>query len=157
MTRASLRLCTCVAMLLPAVALAQSSPAPAPPTAAPVTAPSLSPAARAAVDQRISGLKTRLGITPAEESTWNAFADVMRDNAAETDQLFAARSASAGTMTAVDNMHSYAAIARAYADNTERLSNAFDALYANLTPAQKQAADTLFREQAAEGQRPALR
>jgi len=81
----------------------------------------------------------------------------MRDNAASTDRLFAQRTASAGTMTAPDNMHSYAAIARAYADNTEQLSKAFDALYASLTDAQKQAADALFREQAAEGQRPALR
>jgi len=31
-------------------------------------------------------------------------------------------------MSAVDNMHSYAQIARAYADNTERLATAFDSL-----------------------------
>jgi hypothetical protein len=81
----------------------------------------------------------------------------MRDNAADTDRLFAQRTASAGTMTAPDNMHSYVAVARAYADDTERLSQAFDTLYAGLSDPQKLAADALFREQAAEGQRPALR
>src|ERR1700720_3382861 len=37
---------------------------------------------------------------------------------------------------------------RAYADNTEHLATAFDSLYASLTDTQKQAADTLFRQQA---------
>ncbi len=51
-------------------------------------------------------------------------------------------------MNAVDNMHSYAQIARAYADNTEHLATAFDSLYASLSEVQKRAADTLFRQQA---------
>jgi hypothetical protein len=51
-------------------------------------------------------------------------------------------------MSAVDNMHFYAQIARAYADNTERLATAFDSLYASLTDTQEQAADTLLRQQA---------
>jgi len=80
----------------------------------------------------------------------------MRDNTARTDALFAQRAGGAATMTAVENMHSYADIARAYADNTARLSVAFDSLYAGLSDAQKRAADALFREQATEAQRPAL-
>jgi hypothetical protein len=60
-------------------------------------------------------------------------------------------------MSAVDNMHSYAQIARAYADNTERLSTAFDSLYASLTDVQKQAADTLFRQQATAASQPRTR
>ncbi|HEX3416598.1 MAG TPA: hypothetical protein VHT21_09375 [Stellaceae bacterium] len=51
-------------------------------------------------------------------------------------------------MSAVVNMHSYAQIARAYADSTERLATAFDSLYASLTDTQEQAADTLLRQQA---------
>jgi len=54
-------------------------------------------------------------------------------------------------------MHSYAQIARAYADNTERLATAFDSLYASLTVTQKQAADTLFREQASAAAQPRTR
>ena len=68
------------------------------------------------------------------------------------------RSANAVTsMSAVDNMHSYAQIARAYADNTERLATAFDSLYASLTDPQRQAADMLFRQQAAAATQPRTR
>ena len=88
---------------------------------------------------------------------WTAFAQAMRDNAASTDALFAQRAHAVTSMTAVDNMHSYAQIARAYADNTERLATAFDSLYASLTDTQKQAADTLFREQASAAAQPRTR
>jgi hypothetical protein len=67
------------------------------------------------------------------------------------------RGAMAVSMSAIDNMHSYAQIARAYADNTERLATAFDSLYASLTDTQKQAADTLFRQQAAVASQPRTR
>jgi len=72
----------------------------------------------------------------------------MRDNAASTDALFARRAGDVSEMNAVDNMHSYAQIARAYADNTEHLATAFDSLYASLSDVQKRAADTLFRQPA---------
>ena len=85
---------------------------------------------------------------------WDAFVQAMRDNAASTDALFAQRVGSVATMSAVDNMHSYAQIARAYADNTQHLAAAFDSLYASLTDTQKQAADTLFRQQAAAAAQP---
>jgi protein CpxP len=107
-----------------------------------------SSATTTAVDQRIQLLQTQLGITPEQMPLWNAFAQAMRDNAASTEQLFQQRAGAAATMTAVDNMHSYATLARAYADDTAKLSTAFDSLYASLTPTQKQAADTLFRQQA---------
>ena len=85
---------------------------------------------------------------------WDAFAQAMRDNAVSTDALFAQRVGSVATMSAVDNMHSYAQIARAYADNTQHLAAAFDSLYASLTDTQKQAIDTLFRQQAAAAAQP---
>ena len=78
----------------------------------------------------------------------------MRDNAAATDAQFARRAGAVATMSAVENMHSYAEIARAYADNTERLATAFDSLYASLTDTQKHDADGLFREQAAAAAQP---
>jgi len=58
-------------------------------------------------------------------------------------------------MSAVDHMHSYAQIARAYANNTEPLATAVDSLYASLTDTQRQAADTLFRQQASTAAQPA--
>ena len=108
----------------------------------------MSTATRTAVDQRIRTLQSQLGITQAEMPLWSAFAQAMRDNAASTDALFARRADAVAEMSAVDNMHSYAQIARNYADNTERLATAFDSLYASLSDVQKHAADNLFRQQA---------
>jgi hypothetical protein len=153
---------------MPSVSLAQSaSTAPVPQTAivAPAASPSAVPpaslapsaATQAAVDQRIRALQSQLGITEAQMPLWTAFAQAMRDNAASTDALFAQRANAVASMSAVDNMHSYAQIARAYADNTERLSTAFDSLYASLTDTQKQAADTLFRQQAVAASQPRTR
>jgi periplasmic protein CpxP/Spy len=166
---AVLRGAALAALLVPSVGLAQSAPTvqlpppskPAPPPASPAAAqpaaPGPSAATQAAVDQRIRALQSQLGITEAQMPLWDAFAQAMRDNAASTDALFAQRAGSVARMNAVDNMHSYAQIARAYADNTERLAAAFDSLYASLTDTQKQAADTLFRQQAAAVAQPRTR
>jgi protein CpxP len=157
------------ALLVPSLGLAQSAPtAQLPPTAL-AAPPAVSPAAvqpaspapsattQAAVDQRIRTLQSQLGITEAQMPLWTAFAQAMRDNAASTDALFTQRAHAVTSMSAVDNMHSYAQIARAYADNTERLATAFDSLYASLTDTQRQAADTLFREQASAATQPRTR
>ena len=145
------------ALLVPSLGLAQSAPTAQLPPTAPAAPPAASPAAvqpaspapsaatQAAVDQRIRTLQSQLGITEAQMPLWTAFAQAMRDNAASTDALFSQRAHAVTSMSAVDNMHSYAQIARAYADNTERLATAFDSLYASLTDTQRQAADTLFR------------
>ena len=149
-------------VLAPSIGLAQST-APLPPAATPAPAAATAPAVgstapsaatQAAVDQRIKTLQSQLGITEAQMPLWSAFAQAMRDNAAATDALFAQRAGAVATMNAPDNMHSYAQIARAYADNTERLATAFDSLYASLSETQKQAADTLFRQQATAAAQP---
>jgi LTXXQ motif family protein len=152
-------------LLAPSIGLAQSA-APLPPTAAATSpAPAAAPpagsapsaATQAAVDQRIRALQSQLGITDAQMPLWSAFTQAMRDNAAATDALFTQRAGAVATMNAPDNMHSYAQIARAYADNTERLATAFDSLYASLSDTQKQAADTLFRQQPTAAAQPRAR
>lgn len=110
-----------------------------------VTAPAQTEQQAAA--QRILALQTALQITPAQMPQWNSFTQAMRDNATDTDELFRNRAASAGTMNAVDNMRSYATVARAYADNTQKLSDAFETLYGSLSDQQKQTADAMFRSQ----------
>ena len=154
------------ALLVPSIGFAQSatpaaqSPlaaAPAPAAAPSVGAPAAPASTQAAVDQRIRMLQSQLGITEAQMPLWSAFAQSMRDHAASTDALFTQRAASVSAMSATDNMHSYAQIARAYADNTERLATAFDSLYASLSDTQKQAADTLFRQQATAAAQPRAR
>lgn len=102
-----------------------------------------------AADQRIQTLQAGLQITPAQTPQWTSFTQAMRDNATATDALFRERATSAGTMSAADNMKSYATVARAYADNTQKLSDAFQTLYNTLSDPQKQAADTMFRQQPA--------
>jgi protein CpxP len=139
---------TVAALLIaaPAVAVAQFVPPPPPQTA--TTAPT-PPSPQAAADQRIQALRTELHIADAQLPQWNAFAQVMRDNATKTDVLFRQRASAAASMNALDNMKSYADIARAYADNTQALATAFEALYGVLTVQQKQTIDTLFRQDAA--------
>jgi len=105
------------------------------------------PGGQQSAEQRIQALQQGLQITPAQMPQWGAFAQAMRDNAAATDALFRDRAEKAKTMNASENMKSYAAIARAYADNTQKLSDAFDALYTVLSDTQKQTADAMFRQQ----------
>ncbi len=105
------------------------------------------PTGQQAADQRIQSLQQSLQITTEEMPQWNSFAQAMRDNASATDNLFRERAASTKTMNASENMHSYAAVAHAYADNTQKLADAFDALYHVLSDHQKQIADTMFRQQ----------
>ena len=95
-------------------------------------------------------LQAQLRITDAQTPLWNAFAQAMRDNAISTDSLFRQRASTAPAMTALDNMRSYAQVARAYADNTEKLALAFEAFYGTLSDQQKQTIDTLFRQQPAQ-------
>lgn len=124
-------------------ALAQTVPPPPP-----ATSSTQSPQETA--EQRIRALQTQLHITDAQTPQWNAFAQTMRDNTASTDTLFRQRASTARSMSALDNMKSYAQVARAYADNTERLATAFEALYGVLSDQQKQTIDTLFRQQTAQ-------
>jgi len=132
--------------LVATLALATALAAPLAARAQPASAPSgTASAEQAAVEQRIAALQSRLGITPDQVAAWTSFAQAMRDTAASTDQLFSQRAADTAKMTAPQNMRSYAVIARAYADSTGKLADAFDTLYAKLSEAQKQTADTLFR------------
>ncbi len=160
----------CVAVLaaltIPAAAYAQtaspsatSTPSTSAPAATPVqpAAPALTGATAAAVNQRIATLKSQLGITAAELPLWDSFAAVMHDNAAQTQALFAERASNAARMSAVENMNSYAEIARSYADSTQRLATAFDSLYLGLSDAQRQKADALFRAQATTAPEPQRR
>jgi hypothetical protein len=131
------------ALILPAAARAQGAPQGAPPQA---EAPPPS------VEQRIQMLHTQLGIAPQQEAVWNNFAQSMRDNATETERLAQQRSSTVATLNAVDNMRSYARIAHEYAADADRLTAAFERLYAALSATQRQAADTLLRQQGAPGQ-----
>lgn len=98
------------------------------------------------VERRITGLQRRLKITPDQQPQWDAFTAVMRQNAAHMDALQHDRADKVTTMTASEDMRSYAEVARAHADDVQRLVPAFDALYTAMTPEQKVTADRTFHE-----------
>jgi hypothetical protein len=107
---------------------------------------------QAMVEKRITDMHRELQVTPAESSQWDQFAQVMRDNAKEIDQAYKDRADKLDSMSAVDNMQSYAQIEQLRAQQVQKLVPAFQTLYASLSDQQKQRADALFRNQAAREQ-----
>ena len=109
------------------------------------------PAAKAArsrvddVEARITMLHATLHITPAQEELWATVTQVMRDNARTMEGLTKTRADQAPTMTAVEDLHSYAAITNAHAEGLAKFVPAFEALYASMSDAQKAEANTMFR------------
>jgi hypothetical protein len=137
-----------------------STPASAPSTATATHHAHAKPAARLAsetmsqmAEQRITGLHARLKITAAQQSQWDQFAQVMRDNAKDLDTAYQQRASGFDTMNAVENMQSYAQIEQTRAQDMQKLVPAFQALYTALSDQQKQQADLLFRNQAARAAR----
>ncbi|HKO06502.1 MAG TPA: Spy/CpxP family protein refolding chaperone [Alphaproteobacteria bacterium] len=126
-----------VLFIPPSAAMAQASPAPAP--AAKAT-PANDP-----LEARIKSLHKALQITAAQEPQWQAVADVMRANAETIVALMEERAAKAKTMTAIDDLNSYEAMADAHAAGVKKLVAAFETLYASLSDAQKKKADAEFR------------
>ena len=121
--------------VVPSGAMAQASPASA--AHATPTNPH--------VEARIKSLHDALHITAAQEPQWQVVADVMRDNAETTGALIEQRAAKTKTMTAIDDLHAYEAIADAHAAGVKKLAAAFETLYASLSDAQKKDADAAFR------------
>ncbi|MDR5831105.1 Spy/CpxP family protein refolding chaperone [Caballeronia sp. LP006] len=101
----------------------------------------------ARVEERIAQLHASLKITSQQEDQWSKFADVMRDNAHTVGDLYRQRVAQRDTMSALDDMKQYEQITQANADGTKRLVEAFEPLYASLSPEQKKLADTSFRQE----------
>jgi hypothetical protein len=141
---------------LPAAAFAQSAQAPAPQRAAPPAAASSPMAghpvagknAEERVENRINELHAQLRITPAERQQWDQFADVMRANARDMDQVLMQRSQQFQSMNALQNMQSYGQIADAHAQHVQKLVPAFANLYNAMSDQQKRVADQVFRENA---------
>ena len=97
------------------------------------------------VEQHIDELHRRLGITPAQEGQWSAFAGMLRQNALAMRQAYADHPVHAASGSALDDLRNYAALSREHADNVGRLLPPFEALYASLSPEQRAAADRTFQ------------
>ncbi len=132
-----------LAVVAPAVAQTQSAP-PAIGASAPAAGEQPGPN----VERRISDLKQKLAITPAQETQWAGFAGAMRQNAVHMAQLSAGRDSVAGKQKAPDEMRGYTEVARAHAEDLARLIGPFDALYATMSPEQQANADRTFNRPA---------
>jgi protein CpxP len=133
------------ALAMPCVARAQS-PAPAAPAAQqPGSPPAGNTTMEDRVSKRITQLHAALHITAEQETLWQQFADVMRDNARKMDQDYKDRAARFANLSALENLQSYAQIAQEHADDTQRLVAAFQPLYTAMPDAQKKIADQAFR------------
>jgi hypothetical protein len=117
------------------------------------TVPAVDSAVLKHVDQRLIALKKSLVITPAQQADWHGFAAVMRSNATGLSRMYDERNAKLGTMNALANIESYAAITGRQADDMNALSAAFQILYGTLTPVQQHKADMVFRVKARQHER----
>lgn len=132
--------------------LAQGSEAGNPPSRA-TQAPRPERGSMAPVDRHIASLQRQLKITPAQQPQWDAFTAVMRQNAAHMETLQRERADKIASLSAPEDMRSYAELARSQAEDLQRLVPAFDELYASMSPEQKAAADHAFHESQGRGAR----
>jgi hypothetical protein len=109
------------------VVLAQARPNPPPPN----------------IEASIASLHQRLQITPAQEAPFGAVANAIRANARA--EATAPHQPAANT-SAVDELRAEIQYDEMELAGLKRLLPALEALYANLSPAQKQAADMAFSQ-----------
>lgn len=94
----------------------------------------------AAADWRLSGLKSELKITAAQESAWKTFADQTKQQAEAMQALMSTAQGSAQA-TAPERLELRNQIMKKRQEQMEKSSVAFKDLYAVLTPEQKALAD----------------
>ncbi|HVB55140.1 MAG TPA: Spy/CpxP family protein refolding chaperone [Candidatus Acidoferrales bacterium] len=124
-----------------------TSAAPAPEESA-STAAKANAAVDAHVEARIKAMRKKLHVTSAQETQWNAVAEVMRDNAHSIANLREEGTEQSKSMTAIDQLNSFAAITDAQAAGIRKFIPPFKALYDTMSDAQKKTADELFRSRA---------
>jgi periplasmic protein CpxP/Spy len=93
----------------------------------------------AAIDARMSDLKTQLKITPEQEAAWQTFSSAAKQQAAGMQALREQMHSTTGTASERMTEHTQAMQQRSAAMTAT--TNAFNALYAVLTPEQKTIAD----------------
>src|SRR5258708_18743000 len=133
--------------LLAAIAFASPSRAAsgdlaqAPPTKSGAAPAAVAKESAESVEASIKHLHKQLQITAAQEDMWKNVAQVMRDNADKLSSLVKARIEHAKTMTAVDDLKSYAEITEAQETGVGKLLPVFTTLYDSMSDVQKKAAD----------------
>jgi hypothetical protein len=95
------------------------------------------------VEANIASLHQRLQITPAQEAQFNALANVMRQNARAEASAPQPPPANAG---AVESLRAEIQYDEMELAGMKRFLPALEALYATLSPAQRQTADAILRQ-----------
>lgn len=127
---------------------AQGAPAASSPAPAATTMPAAAkPGMPANVESRITAMHKRLKITSAQDADWEKFAQAMRDDASAAAQAYQDRADKLATMNAVENLQAYAQLEQSRAQGVQTLLAAFQPLYNDLSPEQKNIADMMFRRQ----------
>lgn len=101
--------------------------------------------------ERLGRLYDTLRITQGQQQAWNRFANTSLQNATTLDQLYRQRRDTLQTMNAVQNMQTFTQIQFQQAQDMQRLLPAFQQLYTELSPQQRQVADDMFRDYAERG------
>jgi hypothetical protein len=101
-------------------------------------------ASPAQVEAIIRNGHDRLGITPAQEPQYAAFAQTLRQSAAEMQSMMAQRAQNAATATAPEDMRARERILQTRMNYMHRAMAANDALYAVLTPEQRKTFDRML-------------
>jgi Spy/CpxP family protein refolding chaperone len=94
----------------------------------------------AAAEWRLSGLKSELKITAAQEPAWKVFSDQAKQQA-EAMQALMAGAQSAAPATAPERLELHNQMMKKRQEQMEKGTAAFKDLYAVLTPEQKALAD----------------
>jgi periplasmic protein CpxP/Spy len=133
--------------------LAQGASAP---QRAPGKPPEAAPAQGNEIESQIADLQKKMRITTAQQPLFDAFAQVMRQNAQALDAAMRQQEQK-GWTTAVDDLRASAQLAEAEAEGLKRLLPAFQSLYDSLPDPQKRLADTAMRQPAPGNEAPAPR
>jgi LTXXQ motif family protein len=112
-------------------------------TLAQAAAPPPAPSPPQNVEANIASLHQRLQITPAQEAPFSALANVMRQNARAEESAPQAPPANA---SAVDYLRAEIQYQEIELAGLKRFLPALEALYATLSPTQRQTANAMFRE-----------
>jgi hypothetical protein len=93
-------------------------------------------------EQKLDQVKTRLGITPAQEGAWQAYAAKAGEQAAQKQTMHAQRQQAADAATpAPERMEQHLALMSQHLAGMQGVSAALGELYAVLTPEQRVIAD----------------
>ncbi len=96
------------------------------------------------IEGRLAFLKTELGITPAQEQVWNAYAEAFRASASAMQGVHEQMMSGGMPASAPERMRRHEQMMSARLDALKKLNAAASPLYDALDPQQKERADALL-------------